>query len=207
MGRDRQIQTAGPASVKIMPALEGLLAELISGDDARAEAACASLAPMGETIIPALRGLLSSPDADTRWWAARALASLPRLDPGLLIPLLADSSPEVRQCAALGLSRHPSETAIRPLVTALTDTDRLAAELAAKALIAIGAPAVESLLEALQSGPASAKNLAMRALAEIADARAIRPMIESMSGDSAVLHYWAERGLEKLGVNMIYMKP
>lgn len=191
-----------------MPALADLLADLASGDESRAEAACASLVAMGgEAVIPALCDLLSSPDVDSRWWAVCALASLPSLDPGLLIPLLADPSPEVRQCVALGLCVHPSEAATRPLVQALSDTDNLTADLAAKALTAIGHPAVESLLDVLQTGQASARIHAMRALAEIADPRAIRPMIEAMSDHSVMLHYWAERGLERLGVNMVYMKP
>jgi HEAT repeat protein len=162
---------------------------------------------MGETVIPALRDLLSSAHVDSRWWAVRTLASLPHLDPGLLIPLLTDASPEIRQCAALGLCSHPSEGAIQPLVRVLSDADNLSAELAAKALTAIGSPAVESLLDVLRNGQQSARIHAMHALAEIADVRAVRPMIESMSEESVMLHYWAERGLEKLGVNMVYMKP
>ena len=190
-----------------MSALDDLLADLTSGDEPRAEQACASLINMGETVIPVLRDVLTSPDADSRWWAARTLASLPALDPGLLIPLLADASPEVRQCAALGLCNHPGEAATRPLVQALSDADSLTADLAAKALTAIGSPAVESLLDVLHNGQQSARIHAMHALAEIADVRAVRPMIEAMSEESVMLHYWAERGLEKLGVNMVYMKP
>jgi HEAT repeat protein len=151
--------------------------------------------------------LLSSPDVDSRWWAIRALASLPDLDPGLLIPSLADASPEVRQCAALGLGHHPAEAATQPLVQALSDADSLTAELAAQALTAIGSPAVESLLDVLRAGKQSARIHAMHALAEIADPRAVRPMIESMGEDSAMLQYWAERGLQRLGVNMVYIKP
>lgn len=207
MDCDRQIQIASPAPVKIMSALDDLLADLTSGDDSLAEPACASLAQMGDMIIPALRDLLSSPDVDSRWWAIRALASLPHLDPSLLIPLLIDVSPEIRQCAALGLCNHPGEAATSSLVQVLSDMDGLAAELAAKALTSIGSPAVEPLLEVLRSGPQSARIHAMHALAEIADVRAVRPMIEAMSEDSVMLHYWAERGLEKLGVNMVYMKP
>jgi len=32
-------------------------------------------------------------------------------------------------------------------------------------------------------------------------------MIESLSEDSVMLHYWANRGLDKLGVSMVYVKP
>jgi HEAT repeat protein len=76
-----------------VPALEELLADLTSGDEARAEAAVPSLVALGDAAIPSLRGLLDSPDADIRWWATRSLASLPSLDAGLLLPSLADAAP------------------------------------------------------------------------------------------------------------------
>jgi hypothetical protein len=126
-----------------VPVLENLLADLASGDEARAEAAASSLAALGDAAIPSLRGLLDSPDADLRWWATRTLASLPGLDVGLLLLSLADAAPEVRQCAALGLCSHPSEDAIQPLIHLLSDADFLAADLAAKALTVVGEPAVE----------------------------------------------------------------
>jgi HEAT repeat protein len=190
-----------------MPDLHGLLADLSSGDETRAEAACASLVELGDAALPALRDLLDSPDADTRWWATRTLASLPNLDPGLLLPPLTDAAPEVRQCAALGLYAHPSEAAIQPLVRALSDEDALTAELASGSLVAIGASAIPALLEVLKDARPAARIHAMHALSEIGDERAIRPMIESLGEQSAMLGYWAEKGLERLGVNMVYIKP
>ena len=207
MGQHPGREPARPACGEIVPALADLLADLASGDEARAEAAVPSLVALGGTIIPSLRGLLDSTDADLRWWAARTLASLPSLDPGLLLLSLADAAPEVRQCAALGLCAHPSEAAIPLLVRALSDADGLVAELAARALVAVGEPATGSLLEVLKNAAQSARIHAMHALSEIADPRAIRPMIESLSEDSAMLHYWAEAGLERMGVNMVYLKP
>ena len=187
--------------------LDDLLADLTSGDEARAEAAVPTLAARGDEALPSLTALLDSPEADTRWWAARTLASLPGLDPGVLPPLLADPAPEVRQCVALALCSHPAESAIPPLLRALSDEDALVAELASKALVALGEPAVAGLLEVLKDASPSARIHAMRALSEIADPRAIRPMIEAMSEESAMHHYWAEAGLERLGVNMVYIKP
>lgn len=209
MGQHPGRETARPASLcgEIVPALEDLLADLTSGDEVRAEAAVPLLAALGETIIPFLRDLLDSPDADIRWWATRTLASLPSLDPGLLLSSLSDAAPEVRQCAALGLCSHPSEAAIPLLVCGLSDADGIIADLSARALVAVGKPAVESLLEVLKDAPQSARIHAMHALSEIADPRAIRPMIESMSENSVMIHYWAEAGLERMGVNMVYMKP
>jgi HEAT repeat protein len=190
-----------------MSVLDDLLADLTGGDESRAEQASASIAALGETVIPRLQNLIAAPDVDTRWWAVRTLAALPDLDPDLLVPSLVDPAPEVRQCAALGLCSHPRETAVPALARALSDTDSLSAALAAKALIAIGSPAVDVLLEVLRGGVQSARIHAMQVLAEIADPRAIRPMIEAMGEGSAMLNYWAERGLDRLGVNMVYIQP
>ena len=203
MDRHPGREPSRPAAGKI----GDLLADLSSGDEARAESAAPKLAALGEAIIPSMRRLLDSDDADARWWAIRTLASLPSLDVRLVLPSLADSAPEVRQCAALGLCAHPSEASIPFLIRALSDSDSLAAELAARALAAVGEPATGSLLEVLKEAKPSARIHAMRALAEIADPRSIRPMIESMSEDSAMLQYWAQIGLEKMGVNMVYVKP
>ena len=209
MGQHPGRETARPASLcgEIVPALDDLLADLTSGDEERAEAAVPLLAALGETVIPSLRDLLDSTDADLRWWATRTLASLPSPDLSLLLSSLADAAPEVRQCAALGLCSHPSEAAIPLLVRGLSDADGILADLSARALVAVGKPAVESLLEVLKDAPQSARIHAMHALSEIADPRTIRPMIESLSEDSAMIHYWAEAGLERMGVNMVYLKP
>ena len=207
MGGYPRRETGRPTPGEIVSALDDLLAELTSGDEARAEAAVPSLAALGERIISSMQNLLDSPDADVRWWATRTLASLPSLNVGLLLPSLTDAAPEVRQCAALGLCSHPSEAAIPPLIHALSDSDSLVAELSARALASVGEPATESLLKVLNDAPQSARIHAMHALSEIADPRAIRPMIESLSENSALLHYWAEAGLERLGVNMVYLKP
>ncbi len=191
-----------------MPDLNQVIADLTSGDDARAEAALGLLHALDrESAIPALRALLTSPDGDTRWWATRALASFPDLEAEILLPLLEDPAPEVRQCAALGLCGHPSERSIPALIRCLSDPDALTADLAARALIAIGQPATDALITVLESGPPSARIHAMHALAQIADPRTIRPMIEAMSSDSAMLQYWAAIGLDKMGVSMVYLKP
>jgi HEAT repeat protein len=190
-----------------MPDLDDLLADLASGDEVRAEKAVPALAEFGEAVTPLVRNLLNSADVDTRWWATRVLASLPFIDPGFLFPALVDSAPEVRQCAALGLCGHPSDKAVHPLIAALSDQDGIVAELAARALSIIGASAVEDLLEVLKTARQSARIHAMHALSEIADARAIPAMIASLSEESVLLHYWANAGLDRMGVNMIYVKP
>ncbi len=196
-----------------MNTLESLLNDLTSGDEARAEAAVAPLIGMGEEAVPALLDLIRSSDVDSRWWGLRVLAAMPQLQTEWLVPFLSDPAPEVRQCAALGLAAKPDESAVEPLVRALNDEDSMVATLAANALVKTGSTAVPSLIEAVtrQTGEAAGSQSqrihALRALAEIRDHRAIPVMMQVMQEDSALLQHWAQEGLERLGLDMVYIKP
>jgi HEAT repeat protein len=189
--------------------LQNLLNDLISGDEARAERAVSPLIDLGEAAIPALLDLTKSSDADQRWWGLRVLAQSPHgsRQAGWLVPFLTDPAPEVRQCAALGLAARPDEAAIQPLIRALSDEDSMVGGLAVNALVKIGSAAVPSLIEAVKSAPQPARIHALRALAEIRDHRAIQVMMQVMGEDSALLQHWAKEGLERLGLNMVYIKP
>jgi HEAT repeat protein len=154
-----------------MTELELLLAELISGDDERAEQASTRLPAFGSAGINALRPLLTSYKTDARWWAVRALAGFQQPDeitPNLLAAL-EDESEEVRQAAALALCLHPNPQSIPPLIRALSNSDSLTASLASNALVLIGAEATPALLDVLKNGSRSANLEAARALAEIKD--------------------------------------
>jgi HEAT repeat protein len=188
-------------------ALKSLLDDLTSGDEKRAEAAIPQLIEMDVEAIPALLDLTGSQDVDTRWWALRALASTPHARTEMLVPFLNDPAPEIRQCAALGLAIKPDENAVEALVRALSDADSMVCSLAANALVKIGKAAVPSLIEAVKSGVQSQRIHALRALAEIKDHRAIPIMMQVMQEDSALLQHWAQEGLERLGLDMVYMKP
>ena len=187
--------------------LPSLLQDLLSGDETRAEESVAALIELGQDAIPALLDLTRSPDVDSRWWALRTLAQSPHAPGGWLVPFLNDPAPEVRQCAALGLAAKPGENAIQPLIRALSDYDGMVASLAVNALVKIGGAAVPSLIETATSGRQSARIHALRALAEIADQRAIPIMMKVMDEESALLQHWAQEGLERLGLNMVYIKP
>ena len=187
--------------------LQGLLTDLTSGDESRAERAVPALIELGEDAIPALMELTKSPNADSRWWALRVLAASPHSSTGWLIRFLDDSAPEVRQCAALGLAEKADETATQPLVRALNDDDSMVCNLAAHALVRIGKPAVPSLIEAVTSDSQAVRIHAIRALAEIKDYRAIPILMKVIEEDSAALGYWAKEGLERLGLDMVYLKP
>jgi HEAT repeat protein len=187
--------------------MQDLLADLMSGDDERAENAIPSLVELGTAAIPALVELTRSESVDIRWWGVRALAASPHARTEDLIPLLSDSSPEVRAATALALAHHPHESAVPALVKTLFDEDKLTAGLAGNALVKVGSPSVLSLLEVMKEAPLSVRIIALRALAEIKDHRAIPVLMKSMSEESAVLQYWGQEGLERLGLDMVYIKP
>jgi len=186
--------------------LESMLADLTSGDDSRAEAAVPALAALGQTALPALRNLLSSPQVDARWWALRTLAQFKAPPLSWLIESLEDPSEEVRQCAALGLYHHPAEEAIPVLIHCLSDPDPLTVNLASNALVAVGAPAVPALLDLLRDAAHMTRVGTIRALASIGDPRAIPALMAALEEDSLNMKYWAEEGLERLGLDMVYMK-
>ena len=160
-----------------------LLRELTSGDDTRAENAIPALVELGTEAIPSLLDLTRADDVDVRWWAVRALAAFPETRPDDLIPLLGDSSPEVRAAAALALCSHPHECAIEALILSLADQDSLTAGLAANALTLIGNSAVPALLAVMETAPTGVRtrSVALRALSGINDHRAIPMMMKCLS--------------------------
>jgi HEAT repeat protein len=189
--------------------LQALLADLTSGDEIRAEQAVPALLELGMDVIPALMELAHAPEPDSRWWALRTLAQSPHCQTEWLLPFLAtDPAPEVRQCAALGLMVNADESAVSPLVQALSDPDTMTATLAMNALIKLGKCSVPALIECVQNKSVqSARILALRALAEIRDHRAIPVMMQVMEEESVLLQHWAKEGLERLGLDMVYIKP
>jgi HEAT repeat protein len=190
-----------------MAEIQDLLAELTSGDDLRAENSISAILELGTAALPALWDLTRAEDVDTRWWAVRTLAVSPHTRTDDLVPILKDSAPEVRAAAALALCNHPHESAAEALIESLADNDSLTAGLAANALVKIGSPSVPSLLEVMGKAPAGIRILALRALSEIRDHRAIPVMMKCLGEESAVLQYWAQEGLDRLGLNMVYVKP
>ncbi len=187
--------------------MQELLAELISGDDERAEKSIPAITALGMAALPALMDLTHAKEADTRWWAVRALAASPHTRTEDLLLLLSDSAPQVRAAAALAVCDHPHECAVQVLIKTLEDTDPLVAGLAGNALAKIGRPSVPDLLEVMKDSPTGIRIIALRTLSEIRDHRAIPVMMKSLSEESALLQYWATEGLQRLGLDMVYMKP
>lgn len=187
--------------------LSDLISDLTAGDDDLAERAAREIANLGDDALPALFDLLDADAPDARWWGLRTLALIPHPEVPLhLQAALHDPAPDVRQCAALGLSKQPSVDAIPDLIAALESDDRLLARLAADALIAVGSPALPALIAALERGAPSAQREAARALAQIGDPDAIPALYRAWNDGSAMVRYWAEAGLDKMGVGMVFFK-
>ncbi len=191
-----------------MAALGELLRDLSSGDSQRAERAALGLPRYKEAAVQELSKLIQNSDADIRWWATRTLAGFPQPATGdLLAAALDDPDAGVRQCAALALSKRPHTAAIPALIAHLQADDLLLARLAADALVALGAGAVETLIAALEADQLNGKVEAARALAIIGDTRAVPALFKLLDSDSVMLEHWASEGLEKMGVGMSFFTP
>lgn len=190
-----------------MEELEGLIEDLKSGEDVRAEAAIRKIAAFGNRAVPPLKKLLHSSESDTRWWATYAISEVkdPKTTP-ILCSMLKDPDLSVRQCAALALRQQPSKDAIPDLVAALQSDDKTLTHLAAAALVAIGPEAVQPLIGLLDNGSANARLLGIRALALIADQKSIPALIDALKNDSALMEYWASEGLDRMGVGMSFFQ-
>ena len=199
--------TSGQVTRSAVPELDDLMAELTSGDEALAEAVVKPLLALGEGAIPALLDLMKAEDADQRWWAIRTLSQSPHVKIEWLLPSLSDPDVAVRQAVALGLCSLPGEAAIPSLIQALSDPDSLVSSLAMHALIVNGKAAVPALMEVPSDAQLAVRINVLRALAEIQDHQAIPMFMSALEEESALLQHWAEEGLNRLGLNMIYMKP
>lgn len=187
---------------------EQLLQAITGGVDQLARAAVKRLGARQVTHFPGLVSLLDSPDPDHRWWAVRALAVTDLVGRDSLIRrMLADPEEAVVQCALLALREHPAPEAVRELIPLLSCGDALTARLAGEALRVCGEAALPELLEVVRSGWSGGFAEAVRALALLEDPRAVSVLYELLDSESALVTYWAEEGLSRLGVGMVFFKP
>lgn len=190
------------------PNLPSLITNLTSGDDEVAENAANAITALGESAFPALFELLDSADPEARWWALRTLAGIPHLTvQGRLRSFLSDPDPEMRKCAALGLSKQPWSEATRDLIKVLDDEDRLLARIAGDTLITFGSQAVPDLINILEKGTPAAQIETARSLALIGDPTTIPALFNAWQDGSSMIQHWAEEGFERMGVGMQFFKP
>jgi len=189
-------------------ALQTFLEAIAASDDSRAEQAALALAREGDAALSPLRELLTGDDPDRRWWAARGLAAVgTQAAQDLLIAALDDPDPYVRACAAQGLGELRAGGAVAGLVRCLTDSSPLVSRIAADGLGRIGAPAVPALIAALQEGEVTARAGAARALSVIQPEEAVPALCAALDDPSAIVTYYAEEALERMGVGMVFFQP
>jgi HEAT repeat protein len=185
-----------------------VIAAFTSGSDSQAEKTALYLARDGLENQNLYNELLKHPLEDVRWWGVRSLAEINSAEAARLIMLsLRDPDLSVRQCAALALQRQPDPRAVPDLIQALESGDPLLARIAGEALISVGTEAVPSLLQTMENGSPKARIEAARALGFIGDTRAVPQLFQALDGDSAILEYWADQGLERMGVGMVFFNP
>ncbi len=186
---------------------QALLDALQGGIDRRVEALVLEMAAEGSQILPLLWEVLQQGSEDERWAALYVLAAMEAPPLEWFIWMLADTSPLVRGAAARALVEHPQERALPALIEALADPDPLVGNLAMQALIAQGEKAVPVLVQVVGDLPPAARLRAVRALASLKDLRAIPCFMEMIENGSTLASYWAVRGLENLGQNLVYFLP
>lgn len=187
--------------------LNELLAAIAAADDERAEAAACELGRHGDAALPALEGLLTAAERERRWWAVRALAEVGTpAAVAALCTALGDADADVRACAVVALAGLRPLEAIAPLAERLGDPSAYVARLAADALARFGLPAAPALIAALGSENPAARAGAARALAVIQPPEAIPALCAALDDPSALVTYYAEEALEKMGVGMVFFK-
>jgi HEAT repeat protein len=188
--------------------IETLLQDLTSGDEVRAQRAIEGLAGRPFDSMPYLERLLAAAEEDWRWWAVAAISHFPpELSSQYLEDALDDPGESVRQCALVGFQQQPSPQALPKLVELLGSTDALTARLSGGALTSLGEAAVPALQLVMEGDLARARIHAARALAEMQVESAIPILFKALDDPLSLVVYWAEEGLDRLGVGMTFFKP
>jgi HEAT repeat protein len=187
---------------------DALLADLLCGDDDRAEQAAQAIGAWGVAAFEIIQPLCADACADHRWWAARTLSQM-RSEAAYqaLIDLLADADAEVRACAAFALGETRIERAIEPLARLLGDSSVFVSATASDALARIGQIGVPTLIDRLRNGVGLERARAAKALLAILDARSIPALIAALDDDSPVVQHYASEALMRLGVGAVLIKP
>ena len=191
-----------------MQDLNSLISDLTSGDDTTAEKAALAIQGYGQNAVTKLSKLLDDTNPEIRWWAVRSLAQIQTGNATeLIINALGDDDSNVKQCALVAMRNRPDSTVINLLTRFLGDVNRMLSRLAVDALVSIGKDATHALLEILEDGSYPARIAAVQALAMIGDYATVSALFHQLDSDSNIIAYWANEGLEKMGIGMSFFKP
>jgi HEAT repeat protein len=188
--------------------VQAFLDAVAAGDDVQTEESAVALSVIEDEAIPALRDALADPDPDRRWWAVRALAAVgTEAAIRLLMTALEDVDADVRACAVVALAKLKPEEAIEPLVARLSDRSAYVGRLTADGLARFGQPAVDALISALEGADTAARAGAARALTAIQPEEAIPALCRALDDPSALVSYYADEALERMGVGIVLFRP
>jgi HEAT repeat protein len=188
--------------------IDDLIEAILSGDDAQAELALPTIASYGDLAVSTLAEQMAGAHADGRWWIARTLAMIPTPQSvSLLTQMMDDCDSDVRACAAMALGELRAAKGADALIAHLADESAHVAEVCTVALSRLGAAAVPALVHALQEGNTSTRIRSAKALAPIESHDAIPALIHALDDDSALVTYYAEDALMRMGVGMVLLKP
>jgi HEAT repeat protein len=125
----------------------------------------------------------------------------------LIRTALGETDTEIRAAAIYALGMRSEPEAIVLLINCLNDSSPFLARTASDSLQRIGSAAVPALIDSLKSQDAQTRGLAARALAHLGDKSSIPALFHALEDESTVVQYWADEGLERLGVGQVYFKP
>jgi HEAT repeat protein len=176
---------------------------LETGSEDEKEAAADQLMRIGEAAVSGLQAALTSPDADARWWAVRALAGIaaPSAAPPLMAAL-SDPDEDVRVCAVVGVGERRLAAAVERLLELLRQSKGYVRRHVGDALSKIGEPAVPGLVLALKDANPNARVQAARALVRIESPQAIAALIRALDDPEPAVEHYAWQALQRMGVGV-----
>ena len=119
----------------------------------------------------------------------------------LLLEILKDKNETVSERAASALGKIGDALAVEPLIAAMKKANHMVTyPQAARALVKIGAPAVEPLITVLQDEEKYTRKRAAFTLGEIGDTRAVEPLRESLKDDDRDVRNMASKALHQMGM-------
>ncbi len=118
---------------------------------------------------------------------------------GLAGSLSGSPDPHIRQYAAYLLGGAGKERVVQNLIAALHDPDKGVRTMAVQALVELGTPAVDPLLDLLDDRHWVVRYRAAEALGLIGDQRAVKPLVDMLADEKDHVRYMAAKGLGRIG--------
>jgi HEAT repeat protein len=151
---------------------------------------------LGETKdLRAIQPLIAALGADVGAVAEKALVNIGAAAVEPLIAALENPDVRVREGAVRALGEIKDPRAVRPLIAALKNGNRVRLT---DVLSRIGAPAVEPLVAALKNPDVQVREGSVRALGKINDPRTVRPLIAALKDADPVVRAGAARTLGEI---------